>query len=56
VRQVPNVVFPQGIVPDGEGGYLIYYGAADSYVGVAHTKFAPINRFSGIGDNEPITE
>lgn len=43
VHQVPNVVFPQGIVPDGKGGYLVYYGAADSYVGVAHTKFAPVN-------------
>ena len=51
VHQVPNVVFPQGIVPDGKGGYLIYYGAADSYVGVAQTRFAPVNRFSGISDS-----
>lgn len=29
---------------------LVYYGAADSYVGLAHTKFEPVNRFSGIAD------
>lgn len=51
VHQVPNVVFPQGIVPDGKNGYLVYYGAADSYVGVAHTKFAPVNQFSGVADS-----
>ncbi|MBI2809688.1 MAG: hypothetical protein HYX67_02495 [Candidatus Melainabacteria bacterium] len=51
VHQVPNVVFPQGIVPDGKNGYLVYYGAADSYVGLAHTKFAPVNQFSGIADS-----
>ncbi|MDR3615114.1 MAG: hypothetical protein P4L53_16255 [Candidatus Obscuribacterales bacterium] len=45
VHQVPNVVFPQGIVPDGHGGYIVYYGAADSYVGAATTRFAPVNRF-----------
>jgi predicted GH43/DUF377 family glycosyl hydrolase len=31
---VPNVVFPTGIVERG-GSYLVYYGAADSAVGVA---------------------
>jgi predicted GH43/DUF377 family glycosyl hydrolase len=51
VHQVPNVVFPQGIVPDGNNGYLIYYGAADSYVGLAHTQFEPVNQFSGISDS-----
>ncbi len=51
VHQVPNVVFPQGVVPDGKNGYLVYYGAADSYVGLAHTKFEPVNQFSGIADN-----
>jgi predicted GH43/DUF377 family glycosyl hydrolase len=50
VHQVPNVVFPQGIVPDGKNGYMVYYGAADSYVGLAHTKFEPVNQFSGIAD------
>lgn len=50
VHQVPNVVFPQGVVPDGKNGYLVYYGAADSYVGLAHTKFTPVNQFSGIAD------
>jgi predicted GH43/DUF377 family glycosyl hydrolase len=37
VYQAPNVVFVEGIVPDGQGGYRVYYGSADSYVGVAHT-------------------
>ncbi len=50
VHQVPNVVFPQGVVPDGKSGYLVYYGAADSYVGLAYTKFTPVNQFSGIAD------
>jgi predicted GH43/DUF377 family glycosyl hydrolase len=54
VHQVPNVVFPQGIVPAGGGNYIIYYGAADSYVGAATTRFAPVNRFdwlNGINDS-----
>lgn len=51
VRQVPNVVFPQGIVPDSKGGYLIYYGAADSYVGIAHTRFAPIHPSAGLSES-----
>jgi len=51
VHQVPNVVFPQGIVPDGNGGYLLYYGAADSYVGVAHTQFVSVNRLSGVTES-----
>ncbi|HEY9679644.1 MAG TPA: hypothetical protein V6C76_16695 [Drouetiella sp.] len=50
VHQVPNVVFPQGIVPDGKNGYLVYYGAADSYVGVAHTHFETVNRFGNLVD------
>jgi predicted GH43/DUF377 family glycosyl hydrolase len=31
---VPNVVFPTGIVPDGEN-LLVYYGAADTFTAVA---------------------
>ncbi len=31
---VPNVIFPTSIVPDGDS-FLIYYGAADEYVGQA---------------------
>lgn len=50
VRQVPNVVFSQGIVPDGKGGYLVYYGAADSYVGLAHTTLAPVNRLNWLSE------
>jgi predicted GH43/DUF377 family glycosyl hydrolase len=34
VGQVPNVVFVEGIVRQ-RGRYLLYYGAADKYVGVA---------------------
>ena len=34
VGQVPNVVFVEGMVPDGNR-WLFYYGGADKYVGVA---------------------
>jgi beta-1,2-mannosidase len=34
VGQVPNVVFVEGMVRQGER-YLFYYGGADTYVGVA---------------------
>jgi predicted GH43/DUF377 family glycosyl hydrolase len=37
VHQVPNVVFVEGMIKKGDR-YLIYYGAADSYVGVAETR------------------
>ena len=37
VHQAPNVVFVEGLV-ENKGRYMIYYGAADSYVGVAETK------------------
>jgi predicted GH43/DUF377 family glycosyl hydrolase len=36
VGQVPNVVFVEGMLKRGEQ-YLVYYGAADKYVGVAET-------------------
>jgi predicted GH43/DUF377 family glycosyl hydrolase len=32
--QVPNVVFVEGLVRDGNR-WLFYYGGADKYVGVA---------------------
>lgn len=38
VYQAPNVVFVEGLVPEGKDSYLIYYGCADSYVGVAWTR------------------
>ena len=34
VGQVPNVVFVEGMVQQGDR-YLFYYGGADKYVGVA---------------------
>jgi beta-1,2-mannosidase len=34
VGQVPNVVFVEGAVPQGDH-YLFYYGGADKYIGVA---------------------
>jgi predicted GH43/DUF377 family glycosyl hydrolase len=37
VGQVPNVVFVEGLVADKDG-YLLYYGAADKYIGVATVK------------------
>ena len=36
VGQVPNVVFPSGWVRDGDE-LLVYYGAADTCVGLART-------------------
>jgi len=37
VGQVPNVVFVEGAVPQGDH-YLFYYGGADKYVGVAQAQ------------------
>lgn len=42
VHQVPNVVFVEGIVPYKKG-YRVYYGSADSYVGVAYTELESIS-------------
>jgi predicted GH43/DUF377 family glycosyl hydrolase len=44
VYQAPNVVFVEGIVPDGHGGYRVYYGCADSYVGVAQTRLESVQK------------
>ena len=40
VGQVPNVVFVEGMVRQ-RGRYLIYYGAADKYIGVAEVPIIP---------------
>lgn len=40
VGQVPNVVFVEGMVRKGER-YLLYYGGADTNVGVAEAPVAP---------------
>jgi predicted GH43/DUF377 family glycosyl hydrolase len=37
VGQVPNVVFVEGLLAEN-GRYLLYYGGADKYVGVAATE------------------
>lgn len=37
VGQVPNVVFVEGLVRDGDR-WLFYYGGADKYIGVAEAK------------------
>ncbi len=37
IYQCPNVVFVEGLVKDGDR-YLIYYGAADSCIGVAESQ------------------
>jgi predicted GH43/DUF377 family glycosyl hydrolase len=42
IFQAPNVVFVEGMVFEGEGRYKIYYGAADSYVGVAEIELVPV--------------
>lgn len=40
VGQVPNVVFVEGMVRQC-GRYLLYYGAADKYIGVAEVPIIP---------------
>jgi len=40
VGQVPNVVFVEGLVRDGNR-WLVYYGGADKYVGVATAESLP---------------
>ncbi|HWY21169.1 MAG TPA: glycoside hydrolase family 130 protein [Candidatus Acidoferrum sp.] len=40
VGQVPNVVFVEGMVRQGQR-YLFYYGGADSYIGVAEAPVMP---------------
>jgi predicted GH43/DUF377 family glycosyl hydrolase len=40
VGQVPNVVFVEGMVRQGQH-YLFYYGGADSYIGVAEAPVVP---------------
>jgi beta-1,2-mannosidase len=40
VGQVPNVVFVEGLVRDGQR-WLYYYGGADKYIGVATTHWKP---------------
>jgi len=40
---VPNVVFPCATIHDSETGRIaLYYGSADSYVGLAFTQFDEI--------------
>ncbi len=39
IGQVPNVVFVEGAVPQGDH-YLFYYGGADKYVGVAKANIS----------------
>lgn len=41
IHQAPNVVFVEGLIKDKDR-YLIYYGGADSYVGVAETRLVPL--------------
>ena len=40
VGQVPNVVFAEGMIRQGQR-YLFYYGGADAYIGVAEAPVAP---------------
>ena len=40
---VPNVCFPCATIHDSESGKIaLYYGCADSYVGLAFTKLSEI--------------
>ncbi|TAH69568.1 MAG: glycosylase [Anaerolineaceae bacterium] len=52
---VPNVCFPCATIHDPETGRIaIYYGAADSYVGLAFTQFEDIMRY--IMDNSMVND
>jgi predicted GH43/DUF377 family glycosyl hydrolase len=42
---VPGVVFPTGWIEDGDGNVRMYYGAADSCVGVATARIADLVQF-----------
>jgi predicted GH43/DUF377 family glycosyl hydrolase len=42
VGDVPNVVFPCGVVVDAAGELRLYYGAADTCVGVATSSIAEL--------------
>jgi predicted GH43/DUF377 family glycosyl hydrolase len=39
VGQVPNVVFVEGVAPQGDH-YLFYYGGADKYIGMAQAEIS----------------
>ena len=52
---VPNVTFPCAALSDAETGRIaVYYGAADSYVGVAFTTIGAVVDF--IKENSALTE
>ena len=52
---VPNVCFPCATLHDSETGRIaIYYGAADSYVGLAFTQFEDIMKY--IKENSKVTD
>lgn len=52
---MPNVTFPCATIHDSESGRIaIYYGAADTYVGLAFTTAQEI--ISYIKENSEVTE
>ena len=51
---VPNVLFPCAVLVDGETGRIaVYYGAADTYVGLAFTTVDEIVKYT-IGNSEVV--
>jgi predicted GH43/DUF377 family glycosyl hydrolase len=42
VGDVPNVVFPCGLIVEDDGRVKMYYGAADTCIGVAEAKLEDI--------------
>lgn len=44
VGDVPNVVFPCGLIVEDDGSVKMYYGAADTCIGVAEAKLEDIVR------------
>ncbi len=41
--QVPNVIFTEGLIPEKDG-FLLYYGAADKYIGGMRATIHPANK------------
>ena len=46
VGDVPNVVFPNAAIVDDDGNVTLYYGCADTVIGIAHAKVQDIIDFT----------
>lgn len=43
--QTPNILFPQAIIPEPDGSFKLYYGAADNFVAVGTGKIQDLVDF-----------